>query len=116
MKQRETDIQRRVMLAIGSRPGIRLFRNNIGVAVYPDGSRVAYGLCPGSSDLVGFRSTVITPDMVGKKVAVFVAMEVKKPGKYAGKKQRNFLGVIAEAGGIAGTVKSVEEAEKLIKT
>jgi len=33
-----------------------------------------------SSDLIGFTKVVITPDMVGKTVAIFTAIEVKKEG------------------------------------
>jgi hypothetical protein len=35
-----------------------------------------YGLCLGSSDLIGWTIREITPDMVEKKVAVFTAIQV----------------------------------------
>ena len=53
------------------------------------GRMIRYGLCNDSaqlnkviksSDLVGIRPVVITPDMVGHTVGQFVAREVKRPG------------------------------------
>ncbi|MEM7046052.1 MAG: VRR-NUC domain-containing protein [Pseudomonadota bacterium] len=82
----------------------RVFRNNVGVATYPGGERVRYGLCPGSSDLIGWMPVTITPEMVGKTVAVFLAVEVKGPrGRLSGA-QENFLERVKKAGGIGRCV------------
>ncbi len=110
----EAPIMRRVMLAIGARPDTRIFRNNVGLAVFPDGSRVRYGLAPGSSDLIGWRSLLIGPEHVGMQLAQFVAIEVKGPKGRAEDAQAKFLHAVAAAGGIAGVVRSVEEAERLL--
>lgn len=91
----------------------RLFRNNVGVAVYPDGARVEYGLVAGSSDLIGWSSVVVTPEMVGQRVAIFTAIEVKKPGSYATPAQKNFIRIAREAGGYAGIARSVQDAESV---
>ena len=40
--------------------------------------RVKYGLYKGSSDLIGWKSIEITPEMIGQRFAVFVSVEVKK--------------------------------------
>jgi hypothetical protein len=115
----ETNLQRRIMVRL-SRQGVTIFRNNTGVAIFPDGSRVAYGLCPGSSDLIGWKPVTVTPDMVGKRLAVFVAVEVKPPGPIRGDKkrleaQRNFLNAVKTAGGISGIAQSENDAENIMQ-
>lgn len=92
----------------------RLFRNNVGIAEYPDGSKVQYGLCKGSSDLIGWRQLKIEPWMVGRTVAVFTAIEVKRPGSYPTPEQRNFIQQVQNNGGIAGVARSASEAEQLL--
>lgn len=92
----------------------RLFRNNVGTAyegkkamlnnsvVLTELRLVTFGLCVGSSDLVGWTEVEITPEMVGKKVAIFTAVEVKKEkGGRVKKEQRAFLKAVEKAGGIA---------------
>lgn len=96
----ETTLMRRVMYAL-SQAGATVFRNNVGVAKYPDGSRVRYGLCPGSSDIIGWTPVTITPDMVGRTVAVFTAVEVKTEYGRTTAKQENFIARVREAGGRA---------------
>jgi len=109
----ESNTLRAAMLAISAAGGV-VFRNNVGLAVYPDGTRVRYGLAPGSSDLIGWRSVVITPEMVGQRVAVFVAVEVKTATGRATPQQLNFIQQVQQAGGIAGIVRSADEARGLM--
>lgn len=71
------------------------------------------GLPPGFSDLFGMKSVTITQDMVGKNVAVFFGMEVKDKAKTSSG-QSNFLGAVIANGGIAGVVKSVDDAKDLL--
>ena len=96
-----------------SQLGWRLWRNNVGVAVDKRGIPVRYGLCneskrmntkTKSSDLIGIRPVVITQDMVGTTVGVFVAVEVKKSTwKWSGSPrelaQNNFLDIVNKLGG-----------------
>jgi hypothetical protein len=109
MGRRETNIQNTIRLALSAK-GVTTFRNNVGVAQFPDGSRVEYGLCPGSSDLIGWTPVTITPEMVGRTIAVFTAIEVKQPGKYPSANQRIFLANVTRAGGISGIARSPEDA------
>lgn len=68
-----------------------------------------FGLPPGSSDCIGFTKVTITPDMIGRTLAVFTAIEVKtKVGKELGN-QKRFRRMITESGGIAHVVRDLED-------
>jgi hypothetical protein len=112
----ETDLQQRVRLALGLLPDVRLWRNNSGKLPDPRTGRwVQFGVAsPGGSDLIGYRSITITPDMVGQRVAVFTAIEVKTATGRATPAQRNFIDHIRKAGGIAGIVRSVGDAQRML--
>lgn len=71
------------------------------------------GLPPGFADLFGLVAVEITPDMVGKKLAVFTALEVKD-GARVSPLQRNFINAVNDNGGRAGVVRSVDDAERLV--
>lgn len=69
--------------------GVRLWRNNVGVLRDETGRPVRYGLandtrqlneCLKSGDLIGWRKTRVTQDMVGTFVAVIVSRECKPEG------------------------------------
>lgn len=90
---RESVVQETARLQ-ASQMGWRLFRNNKGVLPDARGVPVRFGLCNDneklgkrlrSSDLIGIRPVIITPDMVGSTIGQFVAREIKKAGwKYKG--------------------------------
>jgi hypothetical protein len=92
----------------------RLFRNNVGLFKTFDGRRIKTGLCNGSSDIIGWTPVTVTEDMVGDTVAVFTAIEVKKPNGRATDQQLNFIDNVRVDGGYAGIAKSTEDAEKII--
>jgi len=111
----ETDLQQRIRLALGTRPDLRLFRNNTGTLPDPrTGRPVQFGLARGSADLIGYRTVTITPDMVGQQVAVFTSLEVKTPTGRIRPEQTNWLHTIKRAGGIAAIVRSVDDARDAI--
>lgn len=94
---------------------IRLFRNNSGIAEYANGTKVRYGLAPGSSDLIGFKTITVTPDMAGRRLAIFCAVEVKKPGgKKATPEQINFINAIQAAGGYSGIATSEADVATIL--
>jgi hypothetical protein len=93
---------------------VRLFRNSTGQFRTEDGRVVRTGLCVGSSDVIGWQSVVVTPDMVGKRIAVFVAIEAKAETGRPTKEQLAFIAAVRAAGGIAGICRSSEDAEKLL--
>lgn len=127
----EKNIQSEIALAV-SQAGARVFRNNTGVALAISAgtawgaavqkciayvgklgfkaSPIKYGLCEGSADLIGWRTVTVTPAMVGKPVALFLALEVKTKTGTPTEEQVNFLLRVREAGGLAGVVRSVDEA------
>jgi hypothetical protein len=65
------------------------------------GSLVRFGLLTGSGDYIGWKPTVITPDMVGKTVAVFQSIEVKTLRDRLSAEQRKWNRAVARDGGIA---------------
>jgi hypothetical protein len=109
MKIKETDILREILEL--SRGPVRLFRNNVG---FDAGNKVRYGLKPGSSDLIGWRTIEITEHHIGRKVAVFAAIEVKTPTGKVKEEQQRFVDYVDECGGISGICRSVEEAKALL--
>ena len=109
----EMAILRNILLSCGN--GLaRLWRNQVGQYELADGRILRSGLCKGSSDLIGYRSVVVTPEMVGQRVAVFVALEVKDKGRLTSE-QAQFLEVVRRAGGIAAEVRSVEDARAALR-
>lgn len=109
----EQAIQQRIRLAC-SRGRVRLWRNNTGRLRDERGQLVTFGLCPGSADLIGYRSVTITADMVGQTLAVFAAVEVKAPTGRPTPEQTAFLEHVTAAGGLAGIARSVEDAQAIL--
>lgn len=69
--------------------------------------RLHAGLCLGSSDLIGWTTVEITPEMVGQKVAIFTAIEVKTGNLKATKEQKNFIDIVNASGGIGKVERDV---------
>ena len=111
----ETDLMRRIQVA-ASNLGARLLRNNVGQLKDRKGKWVRYGLGnPGGADLIGWTPVRITPDMVGRTVAIFTALEVKDPDGTITDEQVVFLAAVQGAGGFAGMARSVTEATDFIE-
>ena len=116
MANAETTLQQQIRLAVGTRSDLRLFRNNTGTLPDPrTGRPVQFGLARGSADLIGWRSVVVTPDMVGQRIAVFTSIEVKTATGRLRPEQQAWLGVVQGAGGIAGVARSVEDANEILR-
>lgn len=107
-------------LTSGGRPG-KLWRNNVGALPDPSGRPVRFGLANDtkelnkkikSGDLIGWEEIIITPEMVGMKIARFRSVECKEEGwvpapptnrdKFAHEQaQREWARIVNEAGGRA---------------
>lgn len=81
--------QQQLIRVTAPQHGCHLLRNNSGACVDENGRLIRYGLGNDSaklnkvfksSDLIGIRNVTITPDMVGKTIGQFMAVEVKAPG------------------------------------
>lgn len=108
---KETKIQRAIMLAL-SEAGHMVFRNEtkrawIGRKIHSIGDQVTlmdsvfmlFGLCVGSSDLIGLTTT-----------GQFFAIEVKTDTGRASKEQKIFIAQIIKQGGLAGIARTPAEA------
>ena len=81
--------------------GSVLFSNDNGMGFRKSGAMFTYGLGSGSSDMVGWEETLITPEMVGSKIAIFQAIEIKTLTDHIGYEQIIFYLNVKIAGGIA---------------
>jgi hypothetical protein len=111
----EARTQQEIRLAAGQ-GGSVLFRNNVGSYKDPTGRWIQYGVCnPGGSDLIGWTPVTVTPDMVGRQLAVFTAVEVKSQRGAASKPQVNFIDAVTGAGGFAGIARSVADYLAIVR-
>ncbi len=110
----EAAILQRIRLDLGRIPEARLFRNNVGSLIGPDGRRVDFGLARGSGDLVGWRTVLITPAMVGHSMAVFSSVEVKTDTGRPTEHQLNWAATVVQAGGLAGIARNPGQARAIL--
>ena len=112
----ETDLQQRIRLALGTHPDARLFRNQVGSLPDPrTGRLVTFGLARGSADLIGWRTLVVTPEMVGQRIAVFTSLEIKTATGRLSPAQTHWLHAVRTAGGIAGVARTVADAVVIVQ-
>lgn len=133
---REGNVQRTIWLALG-RVAV-LFRINTGIGwvsgagevrrlsdgsvLVPAARPVPLGLgmpdgkpVVGASDLQGWTSVTVTPEMVGRKVAIYTAIECKRTtGGRKSDDQRHFVDRVRAAGGISGFASSDTEARAIV--
>ena len=101
---KESLLQDHIRLALGSVPGLVLWRNNIGVAEMR-GYKVRFGVGgPGGADLLGIWN--------GK----FVAVEVKTETGRQSPDQRTFQQLVESKGGEYVILRSVDEARAWVKS
>lgn len=114
MPTSEADILRAILLE-SSRLGVTLFRNQVGRYQLADGRWLSSGLCVGSPDLVGWTPLTITPEHVGRRLAVFTGVEVKTDRGQVRPEQRAFLAALERDGAVAGVARSVADLVAMLK-
>lgn len=93
----ESAIMREIQMTV-SKLGHRVFRNNVGFATTRNGCNITYGLCVGSSDLIGWTSA-------GR----FLAIEVKTKKGVLRTEQIKFLDAVNKSGGIGFVANSTTD-------
>lgn len=122
-------VQQNIRMAI-ARDGLDLWRNNVGACQDETGRVIRYGLMNDSkklneqyksSDLIGIRPLLITPEWVGHTVGVFAAIECKSDNwvininnKHVSAQAR-FIDLVTRNGGFAGFAQSVSEARRILR-
>lgn len=128
--QPEAAILSAVRLALSREiPTGRLFRNHAGIfwagravgrkgrtVMLDDAQQVMAGLHIGAADLIGATPIIVTPELVGRQLAVLTSIEVKTPSGRVTPEQENWAVQVRSWGGIAGIVRSPDEAIALIKS
>ena len=110
----------------------KLFKNNTGVAYTQDGRPVFFGLGNEGKktaddirtpDDVGWTKITVTPDMVGKEIAVFTCIDSKRLGftvksnytkgtrEYG---QNKFFEIVKRDGGIAGFASCPQDVDNIM--
>jgi hypothetical protein len=109
----ESQIQRDIRVQL-NQGNTRAWRNNI-AKIKVRGQWVNFGIPGvGGSDLIGFHTITITPEHVGNRVAVFLAIECKSATGKPSPAQTNFINFVTSNGGIAGIARSAQEAKQLL--
>ena len=99
----EAELQAEILLAVGSRPDCRIWRNNTGVGRTLSGQRVIrFGLV-GSADLLGIL-----------RGGRFLAVEVKTAKGRQSEAQRNFQRMVEAMGGIYVLARDVQTVVDVI--
>lgn len=112
--------------------GCRLYKNNSGVAYDASNRPVFFGLgnegkkddeSIRTPDWVGWMTVTITPDMVGKKIPIFAAIDAKKLGfsrktsypvgtrEYG---QNKFFELVTGVNGVAGFATNAKDVKQLV--
>lgn len=107
----ESLIVAQIRLALGKIPGVVLYRNAQLTTKVGD-KWIKSGLGTGTPDLVGFVSVEITPEMVGKRVAIATGIEVKTPRGRLSEEQKQCLKLWSSSGALAFRSDDVETAVK----
>jgi hypothetical protein len=126
MKQ-ESNILKIIQLSLSKLRTVTTFRNNtaqawVGIPVARNATKITLaeyrplhaGLCKGSSDLIGWTVVEVTPEMVGTKLAVFTAIEVKSATGKVRPEQLIFIEQVNKAGGFAGIARGPVEAVNIV--
>ena len=114
----------RSLLLVSSKLGATVFRNQVGqyrlakpgcMECQRFGRIIRSGLAVGSSDLIGWLPVTITPEHIGRTLALFVGVEVKTDVGRPTTEQKAFLAALARAGARAGVARSTDDLYLILK-
>jgi len=57
---------------------------------------------------------VVTPEMVGQRLAQFVALEIKTTQGVVSPEQQAFLRLVQQLGGVAAVCRSIQQAQTVL--
>lgn len=114
-----------------SKEGGKSFRNNVGgawsgkkVSEYTKGGKryavienprwITFGLIKGSADRIGWKTVTITADMVGRKIAQFLSLEMKTETGRARKDQITWHENVWRDGGLTGFVRCDDDVRRIM--
>jgi hypothetical protein len=128
---RESKLQAAIRLALAARGDNVFWRNSVGKATYYKGGErcpmcheptfgarkfvVPYGLCPGSSDLIGMVPVDVINSLEHMKLGVYVGLEVKTPKGREREEQKLYRELVTKRGGVVEVVRSVQDAHDVIE-
>lgn len=112
---KERAIQKAILDYLGTVPGVYAFKSGAGLfpMAYKGKARMVRMGRPGVSDIVGWQKSFVGNGWGdGVVSARFLAIEVKKPGRYPTPEQQAFLDSVRDAGGISICARSVDDVRK----
>lgn len=138
---RESNVWKRMLLAAGQIQcaAVRIFRNNTAmgwsgksVRITPDNRHMIAlnpgdvvvrsaqplhaGLMKGSGDGIGWSTITITPDMVGRQMAVFTSAETKSSTGRVRPEQQTWHDNVKQAGGISAIVRDPNDLRYAVES
>lgn len=124
----EHEIQDQIRLYVSQNKLATIFRANVGQGwsgdkitkefnkIIIDNPRILKtGLPTGFSDLFGIKPVVVTPEIVGKTLGVFCALEIKQAKGRTTAAQENFIKFVLQNGGLAGVARSPDDVERILR-
>lgn len=131
---KESNVWKRMLLSASqiTAATVRIFRNNVGQAwagkaikitpsnistiqLQPGDVLVRHarplnaGLMKGSGDGIGWSTVTVTPDMVGRQIAVFTSAETKSSAGRVRPEQQTWHENVSQAGGISAIVRDPDD-------
>lgn len=138
---KESNVWKKMLLAAGTIKAatVRIMRNNVGsgwvgksVRVTPANAATLRlspgdvvvrsarplhaGLMKGSGDGIGWSTVEITPDMVGRQVAVFTSAETKSSTGRVRPEQQTWHDNVKQAGGISAIVRDPNDLRYAVES
>lgn len=121
MHSSEAKIKNDVLIKLSEDPSVRLFNCPTGTAYAGKATRlkdgnvliqnpriVTFGLIKGGADLIGWKSITVQPEDVGRKLAVFTAVETKTDVGRLSPEQTRFLNILKSDGGLTLVARTAE--------